>query len=145
MLIFYRESYSEAYSFWCTKSRNFSHVLKKYASKISISKKLNFWNFYNHPREGSWAGKRPLMQYTGVRSPNTSKNHGVFMPNQRFALPKPGCRCQNLRWAADILTAAHLLDQSRFWGRPAERAHVATLWDKMNRCFAAKPVYFEDR
>ena len=26
------------------------------------------------------------------------------MPNQRFALPKPGFRCQNLRWAADILT-----------------------------------------
>ena len=31
------------------------------------------------------------------------------MPNQRFALPKPGFRCQNLEVADDILTAGLLV------------------------------------
>ncbi len=41
-------------------------------------------------------------------------NHVFFMSNQRFALPKAGLRCQNLSWAADILTAVrkHILPRS---------------------------------
>ena len=35
------------------------------------------------------------------------------MPNRRFGLPKPGFRCQNLRWAADILTAGPCVETVR--------------------------------
>ena len=92
MIIFYRKPYSEAYIPRCTNSRKKSYVFEKYQGKFSISNKQNLCFFYNHPGEGSWAGKLLRMQCTSVWSPTTSKNHSFSC--QINVLP-----CQNLVFA----------------------------------------------